>query len=358
MCLHKWRVNAISLIIVCPRIRSILGQTPTSSHPDKLCISGRALNPQQSFSVRQTIAFVLLYILGISSGNTMSADDHANMCVSGSGNFDVDITVCTSAIRSVAHSDVTRGSLYLARGRAHRLRGDCLKAIDDFNSAEALLPYSAAAPARRGVSRRCLGQIGAAVKDLDIALSRNPFFPAAWRDRGIAHFYNTEIISAQSDLIRAVEIDPYDAEAHSFLALCDYLRGNLHSALYNFDRAHTLGHAWQYLDLWRLFVRQQSGLLTADTSFLQKIQRRSEHSDWPADLLAEFLSGEERTVAKVPLAKTNETRRYESSFYIELHNIRVTGKSIADSKVFQELALTKSIKPSLEVTLAQIFSTR
>ncbi len=310
-------------------------------------------------NIAVAVSFFLSLLPAVNSAQ--SSTDLASMCVAGSGNTGLDITVCSSAIASGLYKDNNLGTIYLARGRAHRLTGECDAAIADFDRAEKLMPYSAAAPARRGLARQCLGDLTAAIAEFDTALSRNPFFPAAWRDRGIAHFFNQSMESAESDLKRALSIDAYDAEAHTFLALCRYVAGDIESASIYFDRADWLGHAWQYLDLWRLHTDQLGN--TVDPAFAQLLSKQSAEEQWPAPLLAHYLghdtldlTADDSLTAISP--DTVERRRMERLFYHLLHSGHFGFKTGTKSDSIDRLLQYNPLPLSVELTLARILSGR
>lgn len=281
------------------------------------------------------------------------------MCVAGSGSSRLDITICSSAIASGLYGHNTLGAIYLARGRARRLGGDCGRAIEDFNEAEQLMPFSAAAPARRGLAKQCEGNLDAAISEFDTALARNPFFPAAWRDRAIAHFFSQSVESAQSDLRHALRIDPYDAEAHTFLALCQFVTGDYDSARINFDKADRLGHAWQYLDLWRLYSRQLSN--SSDPQFMQRLSKRASDEQWPAPLLRYFLepdvsdSDNGTSATPNPIIKDNRLQM-EDLFYRLLFDGRIQHSGSVENDGLNALFQYNRLPLSVELTLAAMLS--
>jgi|GEM_PF-2793134 len=306
------------------------------------------------------VLLLSVLLLSISSRPAIPATaglDASSLCLEGSGNFGLDITVCSSAIRTHEENTITLGALYLARGRAYRLRGECQLAIDDFTHAEEVMPFSAAAAARRGVAHRCLGQYSEAHNDLSRALDLNPYFPAAWRDRGITHFFNGETAEALKDLKRSLEIDAYDAEAHTFIALCHFLQGEFERASEYFDRGYSLGHAWQYLPLWQLLTRQQHGLLSE--TFRERISKRIQDRHWPAPLYARFLDVETsssivRTERSNSIKIHSSRRIIEGDFYEALYELMYGNQADSGYAKLLKLSEIQLNPPSAELAIARL----
>jgi len=309
-------------------------------------------------SARFVVVFTSLFVLSFSDAvRAASAPDIRNVCVLGTGNYGLDITVCTGAIRATQDDTITLGALYLARGRAYRLKGECARAIEDFTEAKTLMPFSAAAVARRAVAHRCLGNLPNALTDFDQSLTLNPFFPAAWRDRGITNFFAGRLEDARNDLTRAIEIDAYDAEAHTFIALCHFVQGDFDLAARVFDRAYALGHAWQYLPLWRLLTRQYGGSVT--DSFQSRMLRRATDTQWPAPLLSHYM-GIEQNRSIVRSAKSgsiqiyDQRRTVETDFYHALRDLYDQDHAIVGRARLEKLSQVELIPPSAEVSLARL----
>jgi len=304
-------------------------------------------------------AVVLAWLFLLSANNDVRATsppDIRNVCVLGTGNYGLDITVCTGAIRATQDDTITLGALYLARGRAFRLKGECARAIEDFTEAEVLMPFSAAAVARRAVAHRCLGNFPNALTDFNQSLALNPFFPAAWRDRGITNFFAGRLEEARRDLTRAIEIDAYDAEAHTFIALCHFVQGDFDLAVDVFDRAYALGHAWQYLPLWRLLTRQYGGSVTE--SFHSRMLRRAKETQWPAPLLSRYMGIEQnrsvvQSAAPGDIQIYDQRRTVEADFYHALRDLYDQDHAVARARL-EKLSVLELNPPSAEISLARL----
>jgi predicted Zn-dependent protease with MMP-like domain len=108
---------------------------------------------------------------------------------------------------------VTSGAAGDDLAEAHFLRGECF--------------------VEAGETRRALAAY-------DAALGTAPEDPVLLGARGETLYNLWDFEQAELALARAVEIDPRDARAHRFLALCLDRRGERQTARKHFERAHTL----------------------------------------------------------------------------------------------------------------------
>jgi tetratricopeptide (TPR) repeat protein len=117
-----------------------------------------------------------------------------------------------------------------ARGEAHRLRGDFVRALADCAEAIRLDPKNVQAWYNQGETHRMQGELDRAIADCGEALRLDPNYSWAYGTRGAAWSQKGEYDRALADLDRSLRLDPGYAWAYS-------VRGETHRLRGDFDRA-------------------------------------------------------------------------------------------------------------------------
>ena len=144
--------------------------------------------------------------------------------------WDVQISGCTTAIRSgnFAGKDLARA--LFARGEAYQATGNYDRAVADYNEAVRLDAGFALAYARRGVAFARKGEPDAAIADFTAAIGLDPNLRQAYNNRSIVYHRKGEYDRAIADLTEAIRLDPKRAESY-------YRRGSVYGSKGDADRA-------------------------------------------------------------------------------------------------------------------------
>jgi tetratricopeptide (TPR) repeat protein len=180
-----------------------------------------AAPPKKKHTIRNVVLvilgiFVLLWIIGIASGNLYT--EQTSTSGTGSSNtfyergreyyiksdYDNAITQYTEAIRI----DPNYAWAYSGRGSAYRMKGQYDTAIKDLNEAIRLDPNNALAYSNRGEAYRMKGQYDTAFKDLNEAIRLDPNYAWAYARRGQAYRGLGQKDRAIQDLEKALSLDP------------------------------------------------------------------------------------------------------------------------------------------------------
>jgi lipoprotein NlpI len=223
----------------------------------------------------------------------------AEICVTGTGVRNLDISVCGRALGGKDLSALDRASVLTARGRALRDSGKPAAALADFDAALGLNPHSVNAFHERALTLDGSGDYERALEDFRRAIALSPRFAAAHKNRAMAHFYAGNPACGRTDLDTAATLDPGDAEIFAFRGLLHYLAGRYVEAAEDFERADALELPYPYLPLWRYLAGVGNG--SPDPGVLVDARTRLLAGEWPQPLLETYLGvlGPETLIATI-----------------------------------------------------------
>jgi tetratricopeptide (TPR) repeat protein len=315
--------------------------------------------------MRGCLAALALLLCAAWTGGAAGAGAYARraaldgeICAQGTGIIDIDIVVCTRALRGGGFEGVSRATLHTALGRAYRRKGRPDKALTEHDRALELNPASAVAWHERGLDHLALGDVAAAREDLGEALALFPNFGAALRDRGRVAFVSDDPVAALADLNAAVALLPGSAEVLAFRGLVRFQLARLDLAEADFARAR-LGHlGYPYLAVWHALAAARTaegGSLRGARDILHRALEELREDEWPAALLRALLTQKHPSELRDELAaldaRLRSRRRYESAFYLGMW-AALSGDEVAAK---DRLALVRRDAPprSVEAVMAR-----
>ena len=185
----------------------------------------------------------------------------AEMCHAGTGNLDIDRSICERAAR--AYEGPTRAALLARKAGAEIWLGKYHKALKDVDAALQAFSGSSLAYFERGRAYRRLGRLEDSVRAYDEAINLWPRFTVAFRERGLSKLLNGQFTEAEADLSRSIELAPSSPEAWVVRGIGRYLKSALsvrnasqwpqhvEAAAEDFEQAAELLYPYRYLPLWR-----------------------------------------------------------------------------------------------------------
>lgn len=185
--------------------------------------------------------------------------NHADVCITGTGKFELDISFCSLALQSGEHGALSQATLFTHRGRARLELGDREGAITDFNTALDLNPGSALAYNERGRTYHKAGNNNQAIKEYSAALDLFPSYGAALRNRGTAHLFHGNLEDARTDFDTAIAAVNYDPASRILRGIAHYLRGNYEAAIPDLSAAMSLGYPYPEAVLWIYLAERKAG---------------------------------------------------------------------------------------------------
>ena len=144
--------------------------------------------------------------------------------------------------RSIAYLDAAirrnpGAAAYLARGRAHFLKGEDGRAISDLDAALRLEPSSAAAHLLRGIVYGYMGRHDQVVSDMSEAIRLSPGNAMAYYYRSLAHGEQDALDLAIADLDEVTRLDPGRVDAYRARGDCYRYKKDYDRAIADFDSA-------------------------------------------------------------------------------------------------------------------------
>ena len=150
---------------------------------------------------------------------------------------------------------------------AYNDRGDCARALNNFNRAIALNPDYAEAFINRALARKGLGDLDGARADLDHAIRLKPAAPEAFVNRGDLYYGNGDFNRAIHDFTTAIRLDPLHAKAWNNRASAFNSQGNFMAARVDTKQALQINpryaEAWNNLGTARGSLGDPAGALAA-----------------------------------------------------------------------------------------------
>lgn len=211
----------------------------------------------------------------------------ADVCFTGTGKFELDISFCSLAIRSNRHSGPNLATLLVHRGRAKTELSDLQGAVADFEAALQHNPASALAHGERGRARHKSGDFAGAVTDYDAALALNPNFGAAYRNRGTARIFQGRLADAVADFDRAIASVDYDPASRVLRGIARHLMGDQDAAVPDLSAALTQAYPYPEALLWIYLAERHAGRDGKAT--LAANAEAMSGGDWPDALIAVYL---------------------------------------------------------------------
>ena len=145
--------------------------------------------------------------------------------------------------RQIAYLDASIGrnpsnaAAYLARGRAHFLKGEDSRAISDLDAALRLEPSNADAHLLRGIVYVYLEQHEQVISDMSEAIRLSPCNAMAYYYRGLAHGEQDAVDLAISDLDEVTRLDPDHVDAYRTRGDCYRYKKEYGRAIADYDTA-------------------------------------------------------------------------------------------------------------------------
>ena len=138
---------------------------------------------------------------------------------------------------AVIRSNPGNASAYIARGRAHFLKGEDSRAISDLDSALRLEPNNEGAHLLRGIVYFYMEQYEQVVSDMSEAIRLRPGNAKAYYYRGIAHGEQGALDLAIADLDEVTRLDPDHVDAYRARGDCCRFKKEYDRAIADFDSA-------------------------------------------------------------------------------------------------------------------------
>ena len=249
------------------------------------------------------------------------SENDAEICVRGTGNASLDISVCGRALEKPGLTEHTRATLHAHRGGALRRFGVPMDALGELNRALSLNPLSAHALDQRGLVHHALGNWNAAIRDFARASQLFPSFADAHRHRGTSLLFRGDYETAQLAFARAISIAPDHAETHALLGIARLRLGRHAGALAAFETAAALALPYDYLPIWRHLAAEAAG--RSDPGILAEAIGDLSPEEWPAPLIRLYLGeadpGEVDASAQSAHRAIRARRRHEADFYVGKH---------------------------------------
>jgi tetratricopeptide (TPR) repeat protein len=246
------------------------------------------------------------------------AERDAGVCAEGTGVPELDIVVCTRAIRLGGHSPLTLSTLHNARGQAYRITGRLQRSREEHTRALSANPLSAAAHHGRALAVLAMDEREGVAPDLERALALFPNFAQAWRTLGRFRFIGGDDAGAATALERALAIDDSDGEAHAFRGFVRYRQGRFGEAAGDFREARERQLGYAYAVLWEYLARRRAG--EPSGSVLEDAAAALGEDEWPSALVGAYLGlrDEESVRAQPGLVPgpRSVARDYEAAFYL------------------------------------------
>jgi tetratricopeptide (TPR) repeat protein len=115
-------------------------------------------------------------------------------------------------------------------------RGEFDAAIEDYNSALAIMPNSASAYCNRGIAYRSNGELARAIADYTSAIRYNTSFAEAYNNRGEIYLRQEKYDQAMADFNQALHIDPAEFDAYDNRGDLNLLLGKPEAAIKDYTR--------------------------------------------------------------------------------------------------------------------------
>ncbi len=279
----------------------------------------------------------LFFILGaaaltLSSFAQAQFKNHADICISGTGKFDLDVSFCSLAIKSGQHSQLNQATLFSHRGRARLELGDHHGAVQDFAAALELNPGSAMAHNERGRAYHKTGNNARAVDAYTKAIELFPHYGAAFRNRGTAKIFQGKLQDALADLDTAIASVNYDPASRILRGITHYLSGNFDAAIPDLSAAMELGYPYPEAVLWIYLAERRLGRDGKVT--LRDNADDLVGADWPRPLIKAYL-GETTAQAALEAAKHENSaiqRRRKTQAYFYLGQLALLNNDIVNAR--------------------------
>jgi lipoprotein NlpI len=281
-------------------------------------------------------AFPLLILgaaaLTLSSFAQAQFRNHADICITGTGKFDLDISFCSLAIKSGLHSQLNQATLFAHRGRARLELGDHHGAVQDFGAALELNPGSAMAHNERGRAYHKTGDNAQAVNAYNKAIKLFPHFGAAFRNRGTVKIFQGKLQDALADLDTAIASVNYDPASRILRGIAHYLSGNFGAAIPDLSAAMELGYPYPEAVLWIYLAERRLGR-DGKAALIENAADMT-GADWPRPLIKAYL-GETTAQAALEAGKhENSTiqRRRKTQAYFYLGQLALLNNDIVNAR--------------------------
>ena len=138
---------------------------------------------------------------------------------------------------AIIKSNPGNAPAFIARGRAHFLKGEDSRAISDLNSAIRLEPSHSPAHLLRGIVYFYMKRYDRVATDMSEAIRLGSGTLNAYYYRGIAHGEQGALDLAITDLNEAIRLDPDHADAYRARGDCRRFKSEYDQAIGDFDRA-------------------------------------------------------------------------------------------------------------------------
>jgi len=130
----------------------------------------------------------------------------AEMCDSGTGNLDLDRSICERAAK--AYGGAFRAALLARKAGAEIWLGKYEYALRSIDEALEAFSGSALAYFERGRALRCLGRLDESVQAFNEATTLWQGFTITFRERGLAQLLQGQFERADADLSHSIELRP------------------------------------------------------------------------------------------------------------------------------------------------------
>ncbi len=270
--------------------------------------------------MRGAIPFIVLgaTLLIISLPLQAQFKNHADICIAGTGKFELDISFCSLAIKSGTHNELSQASLFAHRGRARFELGDHQGAIQDFDAALELNPGSAMAHNERGRVYHKAGNNSQAIIEYTAAIKLFPQYGAAYRNRGTAKIFRGKMQEAIADFDTAIASVNHDPASRILRGITHYLSGNFDAAIPDLSAAMELGYPYPEAVLWIYLSEKKLGR-DGKAALIANAEDMA-GAEWPRPLINAYLGKTTAQAALEAAAHENSTihrrRRTQAQFYL------------------------------------------
>ena len=250
---------------------------------------------------------VIAAFLGAASAVQAQQTD-ADRCAALSGQPDLAIKHCTSAIQSGKVQGEELAKLHYNRGIEWAAKGEHARAIADYDAAIRIDPKFAEAYFNRGHAWAHRGDPDRAIADYGASIRLNPKDPAALASRAAEWLLKGEHARAAEDFDAALRLDPKNGGALFGRGRARFYAGDFAGAVSDMEPALKI-EPNSYSSLWLYLARKRAGNGDADEK-LDVETRADRAAGWPGPLVLFFLGRTD--MASVQAAATDRVSKVQS----------------------------------------------
>jgi lipoprotein NlpI len=255
-------------------------------------------------------------LLAVPAAQAQQTD--AERCATLSGQPELAIKHCTSAIQSGKVQGEELAKLHYNRGIEWASKGEHARAIADYDAAIRLDPKFAEAYFNRGHAWANRADPDRAIADYGAAIRLNPKDPAALASRAAEWLLKGEHARAIEDFDAALKLDPKNGGALFGRGRARFYAGDFAGAVTDMEPALKI-EPNSYSALWLYLARKRAGSTEADEK-LDAETRSDRAGGWPGPLALLYLGRTDvnsvQAAATDRVSKIQNDQLCEANFYL------------------------------------------